>query len=635
MISRIRLILIFFASSVWALAGVLMVGMLTLGAEDCVAQSPEDLDLCLNQLESSEQPYASGGLRLGRIIQNEEITGPVLIRKNATGYSFRRCSGNRPTEVEVTGYFELFNSALVARFRQQETVTLKKYRKAANSSDYEEDGEVALSLRGTGSMLEAQRQGGDHVTVVHFPPKRVTVLLITTRTAMKAMEPGRWEKSWGDQPEDLRIKREIIWWELASPTGLRAYPAVGSFVELKGILGGEESVGAEIEWSDILGVEKSQIRRVEDLKIILAREDVFSLFVVEEPEHIGLAEAMLTQAIKMNSDAELDVASREDRWRKMEVRERLEKAADWGQYLPLVRFQDLAIIMPDRIAGKIRRKYYQSKQWTDSRGVPVTLRDADSRTFQVANAIFLDQAAGMVRTMNFLGCLLENDAEAPSRREVLEKGLERMNIPTERLEELEEMDVSQAFQYLFQGFSLPSGLRAGDRSFPEGISSRDPEVLSLVRSLRRYLATTSFENDPSCEVALFPDSFLIGPPFPDPLVAVPSLPAPKIPGIEPDPNDVEAQDTEGKIRCEEARRAENEARDALKEAIYAKAARHTRTKIENGYEPFEKGIEILRKSNCKNTKKAIRLFDKAKRIFIKAKETADRIEHEKPKVRVH
>ncbi len=596
----------------------------------------ESLDVCLDHLNSSGQPSVGDGLRLGRIFQNEEVVEPVLIRKNATGYSFRRCSGGRPTEVMVAeADLEFFNSALVARFDQEKTEALTIYRETSDYR-YEEDGETEFTFRGAGRMLEARRLGDDYVEVTIFPPKRITILLIATRTAMKKMEPRVWEESWGSRPEDSRIEREIIWWELASPTDLRVHPTVGSFAELEGFLGNEtalgtetnRNVGIETDWSHVLNLnpKKGKVRGVENLKTILAR-DVLSLFIVEEPEHIGLAQAMREQAVT-NSDTELDVATLESRWNN-DQKQLLEEAASWGRYLPLVRLYGLTAIMPDRIAGKIRRKYHQS---TESKGDYVTLA-IESPEYQVANAVFQDQAAGMGRVISFLVCLLETSAGAPSRREILVRGFERMNIRAERLE---EMDVSRAFHYLFQGFSLPVGLPAGERGFLKDVSSGDSEILKLVRKLESYFDTTSLDPGPSCEVALIPDSALLGGPFRDnPLVVVPSMPTPKNP--PPDPKKVEDQEekSEEEILYDKAVAAKSRARNALKDAIYAKALRHTAEKIEDGHKELEVGINLLVNSNGKRAKRATKKFEKAEQIFIRAKETADRIEHMKPKVRVH
>ncbi len=732
MISRTRFALTFFVPSVGAFAGVLVAGMLTLGAEDCVAQPPEEVefsienygteedahqvewarylqnmeeqfgqveefeelprppatmvrvwsdflkafahddpfsekddklrkkakerlaywqtpssqetpgspdkprnivtegpeespDVCLAPLESPKQLNVSGDLRLGRVFLGGDVMEPVLIRKNVAGYSFRRCSNGKATEIEVAeDDLEFFNSALVARFVQEKSLTT--YREV-QSLGYEPNGEVKLAFRDASSMLEARRLGDEHVEVTIFPQVRVTILLVATRTAMELMEPRLWEESWGDQPEDSRIEREIIWWELASPVNLRVHPAVESFEDLASLLVAGAAAGTETDWSSVL--------EGEDLKTILAQATL-SLFIAEQPEHIGLAEKMLELAISTGSDVDLDIGTLEDRWKKR-VRPRLEEAASWGRYLPLVRLYDLAAIMPDRIAGKIRQNYHQSLppgavDTGFKRDYVILARDP--RTFQVANALYLDQASEMVRTISFFGCLLDNGAEASSRRGILEKGLERISsIPLERLE---EMDIRNAFQYLFQGFILPSGLRAGERSFLRSISRGDPEVMRLVQSFQSYFDTTSLEPGPSCEIALIPDSVLIGPPFYEPLLVVPGMQAPEIP--LPDLDDTEGPDAASPADrwYADALLAKNKARIALKEAIYAKAAVHTKGKIEDGHKQLDKGTRLLNDSNGvgARVRRAIKAFEKAESIFLKAKETAFRIEHTKPKLRV-
>lgn len=482
----------------------------------------EPPDVCFGRLESAEQSSVSGARRLGRVFLDEEVLEPVLIRKNAAGYSFRQCSAGRPNEIKVAeADLEFFNNALVARFGEEKTGTLKTYHEVPGLG-YALSGETEITFRGPGSMLEARRLGDDYVEVTLSPKVRVTILLVATRTALGLVDSKAWEESWGDQPEDSRIEREIIWWELArpeaNPNNLRIHRAVGSFEDLGNLLVTGETAGAKTDWSSVLASA--------DLEVILTQATL-SLFIVEQPEHIGLAEAMLELAISTNSGVEFDVGSLEDRWGK-KAQLRLEKVGSLrGRYLPLVRLYDLAAIMPDRIAGKIRRNYYQlpyaGAVGTGFKRDYVTLATAP-RAFQVANALYQDQAAEMARTMGFLGCLLENGAEGPSRLKVLKKGLERLNIPPESLE---GMDVSQAFRYLFQGFSLPEDLRAGQRSFLRSISHSEPEVLTLVRLLQSYFDTTSLAPTPSCEVALIPDSFLLGPPFYEPLIVVPGMPTPK------------------------------------------------------------------------------------------------------------
>ncbi len=593
----------------------------------------ENPDVCLRELESAVQPDVRGGSRLGRVFLGDEVIEPVLIRKNAAGYSYRRCSGERATEVEIAqADMELFNSALVARFETEETEELTTYRQVPGFA-YEPDGETKLTFHGAGSMLEARRVDGGHVEVTAFSPRRVTILLVATRTAMEEINPRDWEESWGDQPEDFLIERELFWWELARSARLIFHPAVESFEDLLSgdshdLLVAGAAAGSESDWK--LSLETA------DVKTVLTRA-TSALLIAEKREHFGLAQAMLSMATETNSDIELDIGTIELDWRKKD-RMIMEEAANWGRFLPLVRLYDLAAIMPDRIAGKIRLDYHQS--------IPSGNVDAgfkrdyitlapDPKTFQVVNAIYQDQAAGMASAMSFLECLLGNRSETPKRRETLMKGLQWMNAPIGRLD---AMGVSEAFQTLFQGFSLPANLRAGQRGFLSGISSGDAEVTSLVQSLKGYLDTNYFNPGPSCEVALIPDSFLLGPPsFPDPLLVVPGLPTPRVPfavatGTE-DPDPLMGIDS----MYAKARAAKEKARVALKDAIYAKAARFTKRQIEEGHQILDQGDDLLNKSNGvgRRVNRAINYYEKAEKIFLKAKEGAAKRTTVKPKVRVH
>ncbi len=193
-----------------------------------------------------------------------------------------------------------------------------------------------------GCLLPAGWREATAQPVTAFPPERAAILLVATRTAMAEMEPEVWEEPWGDQPEDSQIEREIIWWELASPGNSKVHPAVGGFEDLAR-LATEAAVESGTDWLSVLR---------EELKPILVRT-ALSLIVAEQPEHIDVAEMTLKQARTTNSAAEIDVSTIEDRWKAKEHR-RLEKAASSGRYLPVVRFNDLAAIMPDRLAGRIR-----------------------------------------------------------------------------------------------------------------------------------------------------------------------------------------------------------------------------------------------------------------------------------------
>ncbi len=597
------------------------------------ALSEAGTNVCLDLLESTEPSNLSAGLRLGRVLWDGELIEPVLIWRNDEGdeaeYGFRNCSGDQSTE--NVNEAELFNSALVARFEDEEA-TLRTYRKVPYL-DFESSGEAKLIFRDAGSMLEARRldhpyvevTGTDSVEIIPLlvmeksveesqDRETIAVLLVATREAMRLMEPEVWEKSWGDRPEDSLIDRQITWWELTvSPGKLRVHPAVESFEELTDLVD-EPATENETDWSGVVD---------ENLETILARA-ALSLLVAEEPEHVDLAEAMLQLATETNSGAELDVAKLEARrWKKKDLL-RLKEAANRGRYWPLVRIYDLAAIMPDRIAGKIRRNYHHlgrsSFPGTRFTKEYVTL-ETNSRTFQVAHAVYQDQAAGMARMMSFLECLLQDAREMPSRLEVLKEGLERMDIPPGRLE---EMDVRTTFRYLFQGLSLPAGLRAGERNFLRGISSGDPEVMRLVRSLQGSFDATSLDPGSACDVVLIPDAVLLGEPVDGPLVVVPSLPA---------PGDTEFR--EAVSLYDRAQRAKNKARIALKGAIYAKGAEHTKRKIEKGHKRLDVGNALLSKgADAVALKEAIVVFQEAETIFLEAKKTASRKEHIKPKIMV-
>jgi hypothetical protein len=479
-----------------------------------------------------EQPDLSSGLWLGRVFWAGEIMEPVLIRKNdegnSTEYVFRNCSNSSPTEILVgKADVEVFDSALVARFAQERTGALKTYREVYGLG-YEPSSDINLTLRGAGSMLEARRLDHEHVRVTTIG-STITILLVSSREAMRLMEPEVWEEPWGNQPQDSQIKRNIIWWELTRPGHLRVHSAVENFQDLES-QGTEPAAGNEVNWKRVF--EK-------DLEATLTRA-AHSLLVVERLEHIDLAEAILELAITTSSHAELDVCIVEDGWKKKE-RLRLEEVASRGRYWSLVRFYDLAAIMPDRIAGKIRRNYLQS---SDTRGIrfakDYVVLGADSQAFQVANAIYQDQAAGMAKMMNFLSCLVENSHEASRRLEILTKGLKRLNISIDR------------------------------PGMPE------TSVSELIHPTDSPYA--------------------------------------------------------------EAQQVKNRARIALKEAIYAGGAMHTRRKIEKGHEQLDRGNAFLSRSNGTNEvvlKEAIRAFKKAEEFFLKAKESAFIKEHSKPSLRVH
>ncbi|MCP4545750.1 MAG: hypothetical protein GY835_04695 [bacterium] len=584
---------------------------------------------CLNLLESAKQPDASGMLRLGRVLWAGEIVEPVLIRMNSedeeAGHSFRNCSGGQPADIPVRDA-EIFNSARVAHFEEENTGVLPTYREV-QFLGYRPFGEAKLTFRGAGTMLEARRLDNAHVEIVGTSSvqishmERIAILLISTRETMKAMEPKIWDESWGVQPEDSKILREIIWWELTSPGHLRIHPPVGRFQELASLAAGSGG-GTGTDWASALE---------ESLKPLLDR-NVLSLLVAEQSDHIDLAERMLTLANKTDNDAELDVGSLGEKWRE-NTRLRLGEAASRGRYWPFTNPFDLAAIMPDRIAGKIRRNYHQrpSPPGTVAEDTPFpkdyVMLASDSPTFQVANAMFQDQVAGVAKTLGFLGCLLENDS-VPNRFGILEKGLKQLNISSERLE---GMDIDMAFRHLFQGFSLPADLLPGkERNFLRILNSEEPETLRLVRSLQSYLNTAALYSDDACQVVLIPDAVLDGEPV-EPLV-VPSAPEISL-SI---PVGSEASDAESSAdNYDEAMQAKAEARIALKRAIYANALAHkiTRRSVRKGHEKLKQGNKTVLDTNGEGP--ASKEFRQARDFFLKAEEKAFRVEHSKPTLRVH
>ena len=602
-------------------------------AEEAVADiGAEDPQVCLDRLESAGRPALSGELRLGRVFHDEQIIEPVLIRSDATGPSMRSCSDGQAIEVEVEeSAFDYFNGALVARFRDQENEGLKVFREVPNLA-FEERGVTELRLRGAGSMLEARRLDVSHVEITTFPHHRAAILVVATEAALREMEIRSWEESWGNELEDSRIEREIVWWEPSSGNGagaVKVHSAVRSFKELADLLPEDSVPDIDRAANPGIGMDWNRALTPDNLQETLGRNGI-ALFVVEDIDDIGRAEAMLEVVKSMANETELDVAGLEDRWRKRSRRHRLEEAGSWGRYFPLARLRDLAAIMPERIAGKIRRVYHRSESFEKD----YIIVEPEPGSLRVANALFLDQAVAMAKTMDFLGCVLDSASEVSRRRQVLGQGFEWMGVSAQRLG---EMDVGSAFRYLFQGFSLPAGLSAGDRNFLGSITRGDAEVAEVVESLRgyvrEYLNLASLDSGPSCDIALIPDMVLLGATFAEPLVVVPSLPESVISELKTAEAEVEPEGL-GKS-CEEALAVRREACVALEDALYARAARHTRKKIEAGHRALDRGDDRL--GNCqelKNIRRATRSFQKAKGIFLKAKETANRIEDLLPELRV-
>jgi hypothetical protein len=664
-----------------------------------------DPEACLEHLDAAAAEV-DGGLVLGRVFWDGEIIEPVLIRKvgegesDGPGFRFRDCSTGLPLEHPVAeADLQPFNSALVARFDRERTEGLKMYEEVPFLG-FKEKGEAGLLFRGAGGMLEARRLDDDHVEVTGTSAVQilsegggsqrfeVAVLLVASSNAMRSMEPAVWDESWGDKEEDTLIDREIIWWEITGPGQLRIHPAVSSFEGLTSQLA-ESAAGGTEDWNPVIS---------RNLRPILDRA-ALALVVAESPEHVELAEGMLLKANQANSYAVLDVASLEDRWSKDE-HARLEGAASRGRNWLLIRLYDLAAIMPGRIAGKIRLAYYQAARERSPAGSldPRFAKDyltltKDPGDFQVANAVYQDQAAGMARMMRFLGCLLGDARErfgSPDRLEILMEGLERMGVPSESLA---GMDVGKAFQYLFQGFSLPAGLRARERDFLSSVSGSDPEVLKLVRTLQSSFGTASLEPRAACEVALIPDDVLLGRPVDEmPLTVVESRPRSEVliastsrprteepPGalvtLEPRDTDIErptgtitrlpepdrpttqvgvetvvdaAEATEpattsvvaslepSEALVQQAREAQERARIALTDAITAMGSRHTERKIRNGHEHSDRGNALLRSGRDPQAlREAIQAFEKAEEIYLDAKEVSWHKEHSKPKLRVH
>ncbi len=602
------------------------------GSDTIHAEKPEGgpKDACLDLLESAKQPYVSGDLRLGRVLWNGEIMEPVLIRKtvedNGAGYRFRDCSDGQPGEMRRVREAEIFNSALVAHFKEESTGVLPTYREV-QFLGYRPVGEAKLTFRGAGTMLEARRlddahvevTGTDYGQIAHL--ERISILLITTRKTMKSMEPEIWDDSWGDRPEDSKIQREIIWWELTSPRHFRIHSTVNKFKDLASLAAGS-ALETETDWASVLK---------ENLNFLLDR-DVLSLLVAEQSDHIELAKEMLNLANMTNNDAELDVGMLGDGLNESAV-SRLEEAASRGRYWPFTHPFDLSAIMPDRIAGKIRRNYYQRRTFFDTRDLGTGLANdhvvlaTDSPALRAANAMFQDQAARMAITMAFVGCLLDNDT-GPSRFDILEEGLKRLSIPSERLE---EMDVGKAFRHLFHGFSLPVDLPARERSFLRSLNIGDPDLLRIVRSLQGYLETAALESDDVCKVVLIPDAVLNGEPV-EPLI-VRSIPE----SSRPTPIDSEASES-GSLNYsmyDQAMQAKTEARIALKRAIYANGLMHkiTRAIIRRGHKRIQQGNGIVLSTNGQGP--AAKEFTAARALFLKAEEKAFKNEHSKPKLRVH
>lgn len=571
---------------------------------------------CLALLSSSAPPEVHTGLRLGRVARDQQIMEPVLLRKNGegddSGDSFRDCAADEVTERVVDKVdLERFESSLVARFSRANTGALITHR-PAQSIGYEPDGGASLEFPGTGAMLEARRLDRDHVEVTVTAAvkirSQIPFLLIASRGAMEAMELEVWDKGWGDEVEHGEIERGITWWELMPSEGLRAHSVVGSFAEL-GALVDAPPKGVAEPWPKVF---ESKLQN-------LFEHDAFSLLVLETPGHVKLAEDFLGWAVRNSADfylAKIESHWQGKQWESAQLR--LEEVAKKGRAWPLIDFYDLAAFMPERVAARIRFSYLQSPRFSPLSDVPTPfpkhhlMLAQDPEILQVANALFRDQAAHMKQVIEFLGCLLDSPQGKGVRLAALEEGLPLLGIPTNPLL---TMDVNTAFQHLFQGFSLPPGLRARDRNFLRSIGSGDPEVKKLIDALRSFLSTTSLDPDATCEVALIPDAVLRNP-KPDALLAVvPSFPTPG--------GSTQAVPEPRSSLYILALEAKEKARLALKSAIDSGALVDAPKKLGKGHGKLARGNALLEKSGRRNAgdlDKAIKAFRAAEKIFGKAKE---------------
>ena len=406
---------------------------------------------------------------------------------------------------------------------------------------------------------------------------------------------------------------------------MRPHRAVDSFEELARQVA-EPSTAASEPWNKAPLLQKLQGLLV---------GDAFSLIVVEAAEHIDLAEAMFKQA--KNTNVELDVGTLEELWGKADGenkdpnRTRMEEAGSRGRFLSLVRHYDLAAIMPDRIAGKLRRNYLQAYPSVSSSDAGttefsnhyVTLKMA-SEVFQVGNLIFQDQAAGMKKMVTFLICLLDTPYTREERFRVFTEGLAEMGIP---FEDLQQMDFNQAFQYLLQGFSLPPGLRVGERNFVRGVSGGDSEALNFLQGLQVYLDTAVLDASADCDVVLIPDPAASTLWEGEELQVVSSIPTAT--------SKISVGSPEFQGLQKEVQVAKTAAREALKDAIYARGAKNTRRKIVNGHERLDRGNALLaRATDDKGLHEAIKAFKKAAKIFEEAKKLSIELENDVPSMPV-
>ncbi len=616
-------------------------GMLVLGAGICFAQTPPapaaggepvaQPHACLASLETNEVDNLGGAPGLGRVFWQNQLIEPVLIWKTLEQeYRFRDCSGGKPVVRPIDEPDkEMYKSALVARFQQEETGVMETFR-GNPGLGYAPEGEARLRFRGPGSMLEARRTDDAYIEVVATDSANrlgegIAVLLVTTRDAMVNMDPEVWDEPWGERSIDSKIGREIVWWEWVDPEKLRIHSAVRSFGELAD-LAGKPSGANEARWRDVVE---------EESEAILARA-AYSLIVVDRPGQADLAEEMSARANNVNS-ADLDIAKvekkkkadKDDGWDKPKRDlKRLEETATSGEFLLLTGLYELTAVMPDRIAVRTRKAYRASLRSAESgKGFDNRFRKdnlilaAASAEYQIVNALYQDQAASMARTMSFLRCLLKDDAhEAPERLEALEQGLERAHLPFEKLREGTE--VREAFRYFFQGLSLPTDLRGGDRLFLGSIRRTDPVLRELVESLQAYLGA-SLNTDASCKVVPIPDAALLGS-WEEKMTLVSPMPT------------APPQSAPDNALYAEARKAKGNALRAFERAIVVKGARHTQELMIDGHAALVKGDGHLDKGGGVNEielKQAIEKFREAESIFGEARDTAHERERSLPYIR--
>ena len=602
---------------------------------------------CLDILP--DESGSLGSFHLGRAFSHGEFFEPVLIRKlekdDEIHYSFRDCSSRLPTETEVhETSVELYDSTLVAYFSQERTTALATTYRGEPSLTYQPEGNPAeLVFQGTGGMLAASRLNPQYVEVTttestqivplggSLGQKRVPILLFAPRNLLTTMDLEIWDELWGSEKEDSKIAREIVWVELpANPSQLKIHQPVNSFEKLLRTLQNTSDLPPRAkdrsnESSRLPGFAEAQLTKY-------LEEAAIALIVVNQESHLDFAETMLGLAIKTGSNAVLDIAALEDSWKK-EQHLRLEGAAGRGRNWLLLRFDDLAAIMPERISNKVRISYYQSLRTlsnSPSSRFPkdyLTLAD-NPEIFRVGHALFLDRAIAMAQTLEFFSCLHEGsnkNLSSNEREAILAKGLSQLDLP---VEDLRQMTVQQIFPILFQGLTLPGGLRASERYLLRGISRGDPEVLRLIYTLNTILEELPSPETKACKVALIPDDALLALRSDSALFNAPAS-ARTVYVVD---SFMELQQEKPLDKAAQARQKWHETRRALADAIRIKGSRFTKRKIRTGNQEFDSGKAALRQNNLDE---AIRFFQEAIDTYERAKEIAWQKQHEKPKIRVH